>query len=119
MWISFSTYVIIYKKHHPFKGSRHIDMTSVKKRIDHVLNELDSMGTNPETDAPTNVIAELTVIKGAYRETKLAPMCCFRFDADNKILCDVIGPLEKEQFMEKCKQCQSKIKNVLINLYTD
>ena len=94
-------------------------MTSVKKRLDHVLNELDIMGTEINENAAKNVIAELLVINGAYKETKQAPMCCFRYDANSKIFCDVTGPLEHMEFMEKCKQCQAQIKTVLVNLNTD
>lgn len=94
-------------------------VTSVKKRLDHVLVELDSMGTEIDEEAAKNVVAELEVIKGAYKETKNAPMCCFRYDTEKKIICDVNGPLKPEQFMEKCKECQIQIKNVLINLKTD
>jgi hypothetical protein len=91
-------------------------VTSVKKRLDHVIIELDTMGTENDEETAKNVIAELKVIKGAYKETKQAPMCCFRYDAEKKIICDVTGPLDKEQFMEKCQECQAQIKTVLINL---
>ncbi len=94
-------------------------MTSIKKRLDHVLNELDSMGTENNEQAAKNVMAELKVIKSAYKETKHAPMCCFRYNAEQKIHCDVTGPLEHKQFMEKCRECQIQIKTVLVNLKTD
>jgi hypothetical protein len=95
------------------------DMTSVKKRLDHVLNEIDSMGTKPNMVAAKNVVAELKVIKGAYHETNRAPMCCFRCDNENNLACDFVGPLDKEHFMEKCRQCQTQIKTVLVNLKID
>jgi hypothetical protein len=94
-------------------------VTSVKKRLDHVIVELDSMGTETDEQTAKNVIAELKVIKSAYKETKHAPMCCFRYDAEQKIRCDVTGPLEHKLFMEKCKVCQAQIKTVLVNLNTD
>ena len=94
-------------------------MTSVRKRLDHVLNELDAMGTETDEQTAKNVVTELTVIKGAYKETEHAPMCCFRYDAEQKIICDVTGPLEQKQFMEKCKECQAQIKTVLVHLKTD
>ena len=77
------------------------------------------MGTETDEQAAKNVIAELVVIEGAYKETKHAPMCCFRYDEEQKIICDVTGPLEQKQFMEKCKQCQAQIKSVLVNLRTN
>lgn len=94
-------------------------MTSVKKRLDHVLNELDKMGSEKDENTSRNVIAELKVIKSAYRETKQAPMCCFRYDSEQRIVCDVAGPLEHQQFMEKCLECQTEIKSLLVKLVTD
>jgi hypothetical protein len=114
------TYVIIYKKQLAIITRKRGDtVTSVKRRLDHVLNELDTIGTESDEVTAKNVIAELKVIKSAYKETKHAPMCCFRYDAQQRIVCDVTGPLDHEQFMEKCKQCQAQIKKVLINLNTD
>ena len=83
-------------------------VTSVKKRLDHVIIELDAMGTETDEETAKNVIAELKVIKGAYKETKRAPMCCFRYDGEKKIICDVTGPLDQAQFMEKCQECQAQ-----------
>jgi hypothetical protein len=94
-------------------------VTSVKRRLDHVLNELEAMGTETNEETAKNVVTELKVMKGAYKETKQAPMCCFRYDAEQKIVCDVIGPLDLKQFMEKCRQCQTQIKTALVNLNTD
>ena len=83
-------------------------MTSVKKRLDHVIVELDAMGTETDEETAKNVIAELKVIKGAYKETKRAPMCCFRYDVQQKIICDVTGPLDHEQFMENAENAKPK-----------
>lgn len=94
-------------------------MTSVKKRLDHVLNELDQMGTETDEAAYRNVVAELKVIKGAYKETKHAPMCCFRYDSEQRIVCDVAGPLGHKEFMERCLECQAQIKTVLVKLNTN
>jgi hypothetical protein len=94
-------------------------VTSIKRRLDHVLNELDAMGTETNEETAKNVVIELKVIKGAYKETKQAPTCCFRYDGEQNTFCDVTGPLEHKQFMEKCKQCQAQIKTVLVNLNTD
>lgn len=91
-------------------------MTSVRKRLDHVLLELDSMSIEADEEASGNVIAELKVIEGAYRETKNAPMCCFDYDGEHRIVCDIAGPLEHERFMEKCRQCQAQIGQMLVNL---
>jgi hypothetical protein len=95
------------------------NLTSVRKRLDHVLSELESMGTETNEEASNNVIAELKVINGAYRETKDVPMCCFRYNGEQKIICDIAGPLEHERFMEKCRECQDHIKKVLVNLKTN
>ena len=94
-------------------------MTSVKRRLDHVIDELEKMGIEIDDETPKNVIAELSVIKGAYKETIHAPMCCFRYDSQRRIHCDVAGPLEHKQFMEKCKECQAYIRILLTKLNTD
>ncbi|MCW4010545.1 MAG: hypothetical protein NWF05_07995 [Candidatus Bathyarchaeota archaeon] len=94
-------------------------MTSVRKRLNHVLYELEYMGTETDEEKAKNVITELKVINGAYKETKHAPMCCFNYEGEQKIVCDIVGPLEHEQFMEKCRECQAQMKTVLANLKTD
>ena len=68
------------------------------------------MGTETDEATANNIIAELKIIKGAYKETKHAPMCCLRQDSEQKIVCDVTGPLDPERFIEKCKVCQTHIK---------
>ncbi len=93
-------------------------MTSAKKRLDHVLVELDSLGTEPDEETSRNIIAELSVINSVYRDSERVPMCCFRYDADRRIVCDVAGPLELPEFMEKCRQCQAQIKHTLKHLKT-
>jgi len=40
-------------------------LTSIKKRLDYVLNELSLMGTEPNEKASSNVAAQLSIIKGA------------------------------------------------------
>ena len=94
-------------------------MTSVKKRLDYVLNELSAMGTEPDEKTSGNVVTQLAVIKSVFKESKNYPMCCFRYDADAKVICDVNGPLTMEEFMEKCRQCQATMKEVLVKLQTD
>jgi hypothetical protein len=94
-------------------------LTSVRKRLDHVLVELETIGTEPNEAAAKNILAELAVIHSAYRESEKVPMCCFKYDAAANIVCDVAGPLEHSLFIEKCRQCQSGIKEVLVNLQTN
>ncbi len=91
-------------------------MTSIKKRLDNVLNELDCIGIELDEEKAKNIMAQLRIVKGAYRQTQNAPMCCFHYDADQKLCCDMIGPLEKEAFMQECKACQAHIRDVLANL---
>ncbi len=94
-------------------------MTSVKKRLDRVLNELGTLGTEADETTAKNIIAQLQIVAGAYRETQTSPMCCFYYDANQNIACDVAGPLSPEEFMQTCKACQAQIKTVLSNLNTD
>jgi hypothetical protein len=88
-------------------------MTSLKKRLDNVLNELSTMDIEPNEEASGNVAAELSIIKGAFKESRLYPVCCFTYDAGSRIVCDTCGPLASEEFMEKCRACQAQIKEAL------
>lgn len=88
-------------------------MTSIKKRLDYVLNELSSMDTEFDEEASSSVAAQLQIIKEAFKESDRYPVCCFNFDACSRIVCDVNGPLSKEEFMKKCKACQAQIKQAL------
>jgi len=88
-------------------------MTSLKKRLDHVLNELSVMDAELDEEASGNVATELSIIKGAFKESERYPVCCFTYDAGSRIVCDTCGPLGTEAFMEKCRTCQAQIKEAL------
>ncbi len=94
-------------------------MTSLKKRLDNILNELGLLGSEPDEKASCNIVAELSVVKEAFKESANFPVCCFRYDAESKVVCDVEGPLDLDEFMAKCKQCQAGIKKLLSCLKTD
>jgi hypothetical protein len=94
-------------------------MTSVRKRLDNVLKELDAMDTRLDEEAVRNVMVQLWVVRSAFRETEKSPMCCYRYNLEAQVTCDTTGPLELEQFMKKCRQCQTQIKRVLVNLEAD
>lgn len=96
-----------------------IHVTSVKKRLDHVLRELNSIGTEPNESKAKSILAQLVVIKDACRETEQSPMCCFRYDGNNNIVCDSQGPMGQSEFMDKCRKCQTQIRSMLDNLNTD
>ena len=91
-------------------------MTSVRKRLDNVLKELDAMSNEPDDVAARNVMAQLWVVRSAFRETEKSPMCCHRNNSNDQVTCDTAGPLDMKQFMKKCRQCQAQIKHVLTNL---
>ena len=74
------------------------------------------MDTEPNEKASSNVAAELSIIKGAFKESERFPVCCFTYDACSRIVCDVNGPLATEQFMNKCRICQAQIKEALLIL---
>jgi len=94
-------------------------LTSVRKRLDHVLNELDLLSSEPNEKTVNNIIVELAIIKKAYKTSQQVPMCCFRYDTDRRVVCDVVGPLSSEQFMQECKRCQVQIKTLLAELKTN
>ncbi|MCW4047918.1 MAG: hypothetical protein NWE99_10250 [Candidatus Bathyarchaeota archaeon] len=99
--------------------SRGTKLTSIRRRLDNVLNKLSSMGTEPDEEASSNIAAQLSIIKTAFKESKSYPTCCFKYDVDQKVLCDVVGPLTMEEFMEQCRQCQAQIKSTLTHLETN
>ncbi|HMK93795.1 MAG TPA: hypothetical protein VK536_00190 [Candidatus Limnocylindrales bacterium] len=88
-------------------------MTSIKKRLDYVLNELSNLDTEPDHETSDNVVAALSIIKEAFRESEQCPACCFTYDDRQRIVCDVNGPLPFKEFMKKCKVCQAQIKQAL------
>jgi hypothetical protein len=77
------------------------------------------MGIEPDEEASSNCVAQLAIIKGAFKESTRFPVCCFKYDPDFRIVCDVHGPLDSEQFMAKCKECQAQIKEALSSLQAD
>ena len=109
MWLIF--YISYFSYYSDELGG--IGLTSIKKRLDYVLNELSVMDSEPNEQVSNNVAAELSIIKGAFRESDRFPVCCFTYDASSKIVCDVNGPLSSEEFMKKCRQCQAQIKLAL------
>ena len=72
-------------------------MTSLKRRLDNVLSELDT-------------------IRKALNESQEYPACCLIFHSDGKISCDVRAPLEREKFLKECRRCRVMIKEVLDRL---
>jgi hypothetical protein len=87
--------------------------TSIKKRLDNVLDVLSSLGVEPDEHTASNAAAQLAVIKDAFKESRKVPVCCFSYDNCSRIICDVHGPLDAKQFMMKCRQCQAQIKQTL------
>ncbi len=71
------------------------------------------MDTEPDEETSGNVAAELSIIKGAFKESERYPVCCFTYDAASRIVCDTCGPLASDAFMEKCRACQAQIKEAL------
>lgn len=74
------------------------------------------MDSEPDEEASGSVAAQLSIIKGAFKECDHYPVCCFTYDSCQRIVCDVNGPLATEEFMKKCKQCQAQIKEALAYL---
>ncbi len=91
-------------------------MTSIRKRLDYVLNELSNLGTEINEKASSNITTQLAIIKGAFKESSQFPVCCFTYNAEGKIVCDSNGPFFIEEFMDKCRICQAQIKEALMIL---
>ena len=98
-----------------YQGERGI--TSLKKRLDYVLNELSNMDTEPDEETSNNVVTQLSIVKNAFKESENYPVCCFTYDAGSRIICDSCGPLANEEFMAKCRVCQAQIKEALSLLH--
>jgi hypothetical protein len=77
------------------------------------------MGSTPQKKTTNNVATQLAIIKGAFKESQNSPACCFKYNADSTVECDVIGPLSIDDFMKRCRLCQAKIKETLTRLQTD
>jgi len=71
------------------------------------------MDSELDLEASGNVVKQLSIIKGAFKESDRFPVCCFRYDAGSKIGCDCNGPLGADEFMKKCRVCQAQIKAAL------
>ncbi len=95
------------------KRERGEGLTSIRKRLDNVLNELSNLGREPDEKACGNIAAELAIIRGAFKESYQFPVCCFTYDANGKVICDMNGPFAIEEFMNKCRLCQAQIKEIL------
>ncbi len=91
-------------------------LTSIKKRLDHLLSQLSIMGIELDEEASGNAVAQLAIITGAFKESSQFPVCCFSYDNQARIRCDSNGPLGREEFMEKCAKCQAQIKAAIQNL---
>ena len=63
-----------------------------------------------------NILTELTIIKEALSRSGDYPPCCLKFHADGRISCGLIGPLPKEEFMRRCRECRIRTKRILKNL---
>lgn len=88
-------------------------MTSIKRRLDYVLDEFSQLGSELDEKRSGSVAAQLAIIKGAFKESDRYPVCCFTLDDSSRFVCDVNGPLGAEEFMEKCRECQAQIKRAL------
>jgi len=69
-------------------------MTSLRKRLDNVLNEI-------------------SIISKKISVSDQVPPCCLVFHENDLVSCDVLGPLPKEQFLLECAKCKARIKRLI------
>ena len=69
-------------------------MTSLRKRLDNILNEL-------------------SIINNEISVSDQSPPCCLVFHKNNLISCDVLGPLPREHFLLECSKCKARIKRLV------
>ncbi len=91
-------------------------MTSLKRRLDCVLDQLALLDTETDEETSSNIAAQISIIQGAFRESENCPICCFRYNTQRQVLCDCQGPLTIKEFMKKCRDCQAQIKETLVML---
>lgn len=91
-------------------------MTSLRKRLDYVLNQLSQMDSELDEEAAGNIVAQLSIIQVAFKESEQYPICCFHYDVESRVVCDSNGPMALADFMIKCRGCQAQIKDALAQL---
>ena len=69
-------------------------MTSLKRRLDNVLVELD-------------------IIREELEKSGQNPPCCLILNKNGKISCDAYGPLPKADFLKKCQKCRTRLEKFL------
>jgi len=74
------------------------------------------MDSELDEEAAGNVVAQLSIIQVAFKESEQYPVCCFRYDEESRVVCDSNGPMALSDFMNKCRGCQAKIKEALVQL---
>ncbi|MCK4498587.1 hypothetical protein KAU25_05265 [Candidatus Bathyarchaeota archaeon] len=58
-------------------------------------------------------------IKERLEDSGGHPPCCLIFHENNRISCDMIGPMQEEAFSTFCRACRNKMKTALDRLYPD
>jgi len=70
------------------------EVTSLRKRFD-------------------NVLAELDIIRSGLNNSGEFPPCCLTLYGDGKLGCDINGPLPPEVFLKECIKCRKTIRRFL------
>lgn len=73
------------------------NLTSLKRRLD-------------------NILVELEIIREALEKSGQHPPCCLTVDKNERISCDAYGPLSKAEFLIKCHECRTTLRNFLVGV---
>lgn len=73
-------------------------MTSLRKRLDIALSTI-------------------AVIREKLESCDRYPSCCLTFHNDNRVSCDILGPMPEEAFLMHCQKCRKSMEEILDRIY--
>ncbi len=62
-------------------------------------------------------IAMLAIVREKIKNCRGYPPCCLTFHKDNRISCDVLGPMTESVFLTHCKKCREMMVETLGHMY--
>lgn len=62
------------------------------------------------------IIVALAVVREKVENCRGYPPCCLAFHKDNRISCDMLGPMPERAFLLHCKKCRENMKEILDNI---
>ena len=82
------------------------------------MNKSEGLRLTSLRERLDNVLAELTIIKDVLDKCNNGPPCCLILQKNGKIGCNIVRPMEKEQFYKKCEKCRDQIRKFLDEVHS-